>query len=280
MPAPVSYLAIGHVAKDLTPAGPRLGGSVAFASLTAHALGYPAGVVTASAADVDLAPLAEIAVTCRPSPTSTTFENISGPDGRTQFLRGRAAPLSAADVPAAWRRAPIVHLAPLAGELDLDLLTAFDGALLGLTVQGWLRGWDAAGLVSRQAWPDAERALPHAQAVILSIEDVRGDWALLRRWAGLTPLLVVTEGPRGCTVFARGAEPRPFPAVPQTEVDPTGAGDIFAAAFLTQLHETRDPWAAARLANQIAAVSVTRPGLAGVPAPAEIELARRRAEQV
>ena len=37
MQAPVYYLALGHVAKDLTPDGPRLGGSVAYAALTARA---------------------------------------------------------------------------------------------------------------------------------------------------------------------------------------------------------------------------------------------------
>lgn len=278
MQTPIAYLAVGHVAKDLIPGGARLGGSVAYAALTARALGYPAGVVTASADDVDLAPLAEIPVHRQLSPHSTTFENLYGPAGRTQYLRGRAVPLAAVDLPWEWRRAPIVHLAPLAGELDPDLLTACDGALIGLTVQGWLRGWDAAGRVHPRAWPEAERFLPLARAVVLSIEDVQGDWALLESWAGLTPLLVVTQGPQGCTVFARGAGPRSFPAPPETEVDPTGAGDIFAAAFFIHLYETGDPWGAARLANQVAAVSVTRVGLAGVPTPDEVGLARLRAE--
>ena len=36
------------------------------------------------------------------------------------------------------------------------------------------------------------------------------------------------------------------------EVDATGAGDIFAAAFFWRLYVTRDPWEAARFATHLA----------------------------
>jgi sugar/nucleoside kinase (ribokinase family) len=55
------------------------------------------------------------------------------------------------------------------------------------------------------------------------------------------------------------------------EVDPTGAGDVFAAAFFYRLHATRDPWEAARFATQLSAYSVTRPGLEGIPTQEEVE---------
>jgi hypothetical protein len=48
---PVDYLVIGHVAHDLTPQGPRLGGTAAYSALTARALGYRAGIVTACGPD-------------------------------------------------------------------------------------------------------------------------------------------------------------------------------------------------------------------------------------
>ena len=57
-------------------------------------------------------------------------------------------------------------------------------------------------------------------------------------------------------------------------LDPTGAGDVYAAAFFVRLRETRDPYEAGRFATQLAAVSVTRPGLAGAPTPAEAAAAR------
>jgi sugar/nucleoside kinase (ribokinase family) len=78
--------------------------------------------------------------------------------------------------------------------------------------------------------------------------------------------------------LVRGEGARQFPAPPQPEVDPTGAGDVFAAAFFINLYETNDPWASARFANQVAALSITRAGLAGVPTPDEISLCRIRAQ--
>ncbi|HET6789000.1 MAG TPA: carbohydrate kinase family protein, partial [Aquabacterium sp.] len=58
------------------------------------------------------------------------------------------------------------------------------------------------------------------------------------------------------------------------EVDATGAGDIYAAAFFVRLYTTRDPWEAARFATQFAAYSVSRPGLEGIPTEQEIQACR------
>lgn len=278
--SPVYYLALGHVAQDLTPDGPRLGGSVAYAALTAEAMGYTAGVVTACADTTDLGALARVAVHRLPSPASTTFENIYTVAGRVQYLRARAAPLRPEHLPLEWLRAPIVHLAPLAGELNTDFLSAFHGAFIGLTPQGWLRAWDGSGRVQPKAWEDALTYLEQATATALSIEDVGGDWLLLERWAEVANVLAVTEGYHGCTVFVKDQGRRRFSAPPQTELDPTGAGDIFAAAFFIHLYETGDPWAAARVANYVASVSVTRPGLAGAPTPQEVGIARLKAELI
>jgi sugar/nucleoside kinase (ribokinase family) len=110
--------------------------------------------------------------------------------------------------------------------------------------------------------------------MVISLDDVAGDWEVAERWARQTAVLVVTQGAEGCTVFRRGHGARQFLAPPQVEVDPTGAGDVFAAAFFINVYETGDAWGSARFANHVAARSVTRVGLAGVPRPEEVALAR------
>jgi sugar/nucleoside kinase (ribokinase family) len=60
------------------------------------------------------------------------------------------------------------------------------------------------------------------------------------------------------------------------EVDPTGAGDIFAAAYLVALLKTQDPWLSAQFANCIAAHSVERSGWDSIATAAEIERCRVR----
>jgi sugar/nucleoside kinase (ribokinase family) len=272
------YVVIGHVAKDLTPDGWRLGGTAAYASLTAHVLGLRPGLVTSFADDHALGPLAGFACARTASAHSTTFENLYGADGRVQFLRARAAPLTRAAIPAEWLRAPLIHLAPLAQEFAPELASAFPDSFVGLTPQGWLRQWDEHGRVVNDGWPQALEVLPHVSATVVSIEDLRGDWSLAAQWAAAARVLVVTDGAQGCAAFAKGERARWFPAPRKTQVDPTGAGDIFAAAFFIHLRETQDLRASVRFATELAANSVTRPGLAGVPTAEEAAAARRRVE--
>ena len=116
--------------------------------------------------------------------------------------------------------------------------------------------------------------LARADAVVLSQEDAAGDESLIAQYAAQTRVLVVTEGAVGCTVYAEGRS-RHFSAPTVNAVDPTGAGDVFAAAFFVQLQRNGDPWQAARFANCVAAHSVTRAGLTGTPRPEEITHCQR-----
>jgi sugar/nucleoside kinase (ribokinase family) len=83
----------------------------------------------------------------------------------------------------------------------------------------------------------------------------------------------VTENAAGAVLYWNG-DRRRFRAPQVTEVDPTGAGDVFAAAFFTRLFTTRDPWEATRFATLIATRSVTRVGLEGIATAPEIEECR------
>lgn len=267
---PVDYLVIGHVARDLTPKGPQLGGTAAYAALTARALGLRVGIVTAAGADVPLEALNGIPVVSTRSTSSTTFENTYTGTGRVQYLRARASRLELDRVPDPWRSAPIVHLAPIADEVGSVLPEGFSPILLGLTPQGWMRQWDSNGLVSRREWANSETALAQADAVVLSREDVQGDDLLIEYMAQQTKILVVTEGAAGAVLYWHG-DRRRFHAPTVREVDATGAGDIFAAAFFVRYLNTRDPWEATRFATLLASHSVERAGLEGIPTKLEIE---------
>jgi sugar/nucleoside kinase (ribokinase family) len=264
----VDYLVVGHASKDLTPQGATLGGTIAYAGLTAHALGLRVGVVTSAAEDLDLSALRDLQVHRVPAPVSTSFENAYTSEGRIQTLRSRAVSLDLSAVPAPWLSAPIVHLAPIAAEIDPELTAAFPASFLGLTPQGWMRRWDESGRVRLTGWEVTRQLLPVSSAVVLSLEDVLGDLRAAQAMAGHCRVLVITEGARGARVHA-GGRWRSVPAPAAQEVDPTGAGDVFAAVFFVELHRNGDPWLAAAHANQVAAGSVTRRGLAGAPSAIE-----------
>jgi sugar/nucleoside kinase (ribokinase family) len=87
--------------------------------------------------------------------------------------------------------------------------------------------------------------------------------------AASCPVLAVTEGDAGLTIYTKGVHHR-INATQAEAIDSTGAGDIFAAAFFVRLHHGDVPLEAARFASQLAARSVGREGLAGVPSQDEI----------
>ncbi len=266
---PINYLLIGHLTYDITPDGPRIGGTAAYAGLTAHALGLRVGIVTSWGAELPLGKLKNIPIISYPAEHSTTFENIYTDSGRVQVVHTVAPKLDYHMIPEPWRQAPIVHLAPVAQEVEPGLVRYFPNSLVGITPQGWLRSWDDQGHVQACEWPEASFILQQSGAAILSIHDLQYDEARVDEMASASRILVVTEGAEGARVYWNG-DVRRFRPPHEVEIDSTGAGDIFAAAFFTRLYLTRDPWESARFANQAAATSVTRQGLDGIPTPEEI----------
>jgi hypothetical protein len=267
---PVDYLVIGHISCDLTPTGPRLGGTATYAAMTGRALGLRTGVVTAWAGEVPLDMLDGIQVRSAVVEQSTTFENVYTPQGRHQIIHHAAPDILYENIPPLWRKAPIVHIGPIAGEGKSLADGGFSSSMLGVTPQGWLRSWDAGGHVRIDTWPGALQALSKVDAAVFSIEDVGGDEEQIEAMANKCRVLAVTEGAAGARLYWNG-DLRRFRALQVKEVDPTGAGDIFAAAFFWRLSITHDPWAAAKFATHLASFSVTRRGLESIPTREEIQ---------
>jgi len=267
---PVDYLAIGHVAIDITPEGDKLGGTVAYAALTAKALGLKIGIVTSAGKDAPLQALDGIQIVQIPSEYSTTFKNIKTESGRKQTLHHQAEILKLEHIPPAWQGASIIHLAPIANEVDMNMIDHLTGSMLCVTPQGWMRRWDDNGQVTTEAWENSNQVLSQARAVVMSAEDVNFNLELIEAMSHQTRVFCLTEGEAGSVMYWHG-DRRRFRPPKVNEVDATGAGDIFAAALFIRLFNTRDPWEAARFATNLAAHSVTRSGMNGIPNSQEID---------
>jgi sugar/nucleoside kinase (ribokinase family) len=267
---PIDYLMIGHISQDMTPDGPQIGGTTTFSGLMAHALGLRVGIVTSWGAELPLGQLSEIPIVNLPSDHSTTFKNISTPEGRIQTIYHVAQTIDLNLIPNQWLNSSIVHLGPIAQEIEPTLVRHFSNSLIGITPQGWLRTWDNEGRVLPSEWPEGTFVLSNVGAAVVSVEDVDYDEARIEEMASASRVLAVTEQSEGVRLFWSG-DVRRFRPPLVTAQDTTGAGDIFAAAFFFRLYTTRDPWEAARFATQLAAVSVTRIGLDGIPTQEEIQ---------
>lgn len=269
MTAP-EFVVIGHVVRDVASQGWRLGGTAAFAAVQARRLGLRAGMVTRFGPDVSKQDLPrQVAVAGRPSARSTTFQNIYSKGRRRQVVPSQAEPIGAADIPEAWRAAPVTLIGPVCGEAPADLDGCVSSPLIGVSAQGWLRALDRDRRVRRRAWNGAP-FWSRAHVLFVSREDLGQRREQVDRWINDVPVVVLTRDRGGARVHERGAW-RAIDAFPANEIDPTGAGDVFASAFLVRYHETHDTSIATRFAAAAASCAVEDVGVARVATRAQIE---------
>ncbi len=267
----IEFLAVGHLTVDRLATGITPGGSVSYASVTAARLGLRAAILTAAGAEIDWpASLPGIEIVRSHSTASTSFENRYEGGERIQRLLSLAGPVPPALLSREWRHTPIVHLAPVAHEVSGEFIRLFSASLLGLTPQGLLRYWDGDGVVRQGSWAGDDALLDGCGVVVLSEEDLDGDRDFLDRCIRRVPIVLLTAGAEGATMFCKGREEH-CSAFPVEEVDPTGAGDVFAAAFLIEYNLTGDPRHSAAFACCAASFAVEAPGLSGIPDRAAVE---------
>ncbi|NPV57696.1 MAG: hypothetical protein HPY76_13645 [Anaerolineae bacterium] len=269
---PVDYLVVGHVTRDVSNRGYNLGGTVSYAGLTASAIGMSVGIVTSCDPELPLDELGDIQRVVIPSEQTTTFRNEQRTTGRTQWLLQKAEPLKTNHIPDVWIKSRIVHLAPVANEVNASLVDRFKGNFLCITPQGWLRSTNESGRVMLSDWLEGSTILEAASATVIGIEDVDYDEKRIDDYAHHARILIVTEGVNGARLYWNG-DMRKFRAPTKDEVDATGAGDIFASAFFIRLYQTNNPWEAARYATILASNSVTRSSLTAVPSAFEAQSA-------
>jgi sugar/nucleoside kinase (ribokinase family) len=245
------------------------------------------GVLTSFGSDFPREALPSgIEVVAVPSTRTTTFR--IGPGRLTEGRRvrelailGRATDLEAEALPDEWRDVALGALCPVAGEVDPALAAAFPDTSMAVLPQGWMRQRGAGGVVSPQAWEDADLVLPHVQAVVVSHEDIEPFQKEALEWFQRVPVGAVTRGPRGAILFVNGDQYGVEPDV-AVEQDETGAGDVFATAFLIAYNRDGNAWDAAAVAACCAAASVEGEGVAAIPDRATLEarLAAYRRRQV
>ena len=264
-------LCVGHVCHDRAPGGDVVGGSVTYGSLTARRLGWDVAIL--SSAGPDFEPERElpgVTVFLQPSAATTRFVNEYAADGtRRQTVTARADAIRFDSLPDDWRSPDALLLGPLAGELTGINATAFEAGCVGAIAQGYVRAIDAEGRVSAKDWVRPERDLLGVHVLFLSRHDLPDADARAREFLSLVPLVALTRGWRGVTLLTRDGV-HDVPSLPRPEKDPTGAGDVFAAAFLVRYQETGDPLEAAAFGACAASCAVEGVGTTSLGDRAEV----------
>ncbi len=260
----LDYLCIGHVCQDIVPEGYALGGSASYSSIAAHFLGKKTGILTSFSDDFSfLSSFQNITIHNKKTSQTTVFENVYHPTHRTQYIFNRAADITANDLPVEWKNVPLVHLGPIADEVDFSLIKSFSPAtIIAATPQGWLRQWDEK---TRKISPKIFdwNKLKGIDILILSDEDILGYEALFPSIIEQIPIVVLTRGFKSASVFKDGQQ-LDFPVYPTNVVDPTGAGDTFATGFLVKYLSTKNITQAMSYGHVVASFCIESKGLEGL----------------
>ena len=266
------YLCIGHCCHDLLNGKNILGGCTSYSSLVARQLGMDTAVLTSVGDDFEFFDMFKskgIQFYNKKALKTTVFENIYSGNHRTQYIHARAETLFAEDVPTEWYHADIVQIGLIADEADFGIFKAFPkNVLIGATIQGWLRQWDKNGKVSAKTMDWSQLAA--ADVVIMSDADIQGFEEAIPLIASYVKVLVMTQGADGAIVFYQNKQFH-FPSYPVKEVDSTGAGDVFTAAFLVKYAQTKDIALATGYAHAAASFVVEGIGINNLATLEQIE---------
>jgi len=259
--APLEFLAVGHVTIDTINGRHRIGGSAVYAALTARHLGLTSGIVTSAGADFPfwntLSGIETHSITAK---ATTAFENDYAEGTRRQRVLALAAPICAHHLSGIQLTADAaVFYCPVVHEIEAPLIRLAPRGICGVAPQGFFHQWDDTGAVSIREWDEASSALSRADFVCMSEEDAFVPEELAEEFSGRA--FVITRAERGCRVYT-GADTYDFPAAPADAIDLTGAGDVFAAAFLVALRKEKPLPQATAFASKVAAKAVASQGIA------------------
>jgi sugar/nucleoside kinase (ribokinase family) len=246
---------------DRSPGAEALGGSASYAALAVQRLGWEAGVLTSAGPDFDPArDLPGVQVFLARSAATTRFTNLYDDAGaRRQVLSARADDIDLVPLPDDWRRPEALFLGPVAGEISGPMAGAFEAGVVGASAQGWLREIDRHGNVTPREWHDPGRDLAGVHILVVSEQDLPRTGARAADFLAYVPMVAVTRGWEGLTLLTRDGS-HDVPSLPREEVDPTGAGDVFAGVFLMRYHECGDALEAAAFAACAASCAVEAVG--------------------
>jgi sugar/nucleoside kinase (ribokinase family) len=273
---------IGHVVRDLNVIGgverpPAPGGAAYYAGMVHLRLGLRTLVVTKVApADEPLlldglrAHGAEVINLPTATAVSTVFRNIDAPDrpaGRRQRVDAVADPIRPGELPEVTAR--VWQLGPLTqGDLGPGLAAAClgRGGLVGVDVQGLTRAVVDGEVRPRRPEPERGAAsvrgvhvLKADEAEILAFTggaDVAAAAEGARQRFGVRGEVLITRADRGSIIFGPGGRLAIKALPPRREVDATGCGDTYFAAYLARRIEYDDPRECGEFAATIAGMKI------------------------
>ncbi len=265
----------------------HLGGTAAYTSLISAKLGKKVGVLATAgpgvkekwlrdlrAHKIDLKVLSRTQETLR-------FEHLYSREESIHRVEGSGSVIDFRDVPRAFKDSRWFHFGPLFNDIAYDMIyeVAKLGGLMSLDPQGYLRKQQSNGKIALiDHWPEAARVLRPIHVLKANEEEARaitGGEGLkqmakalhvrLEKVSDLRPKIVlITRGEEDSALYSQGRFSL-IPSIPPDKLkDPTGAGDVYAGAFLTEYMNKGDAESSAYFASAAASLAVEEVGFEGL----------------
>lgn len=248
------------------------GGPALFSARMARALGADVTLITSLEPAFDSTVLEGLDLRSSPGLLPRFANSYDAHGNRKQLLLETGSALELLPHLAPGETFDMVFYAPAYHEFTKPPLR-FKGSIVGVSLQGTLRSVTPDQRVVPRPNPRSA-VLRMARAGWISFfseEDTAEPEAIARALAERSTVAVLTRGYNGATLFELDGTTQNWPALPANPVEPTGAGDCFATAFMVRLTETEDLQQAMQFALAAGALAVERPGLDGIAGRAEIE---------
>jgi sugar/nucleoside kinase (ribokinase family) len=238
----------------------NLGGATTFTSFAVKTLGGSASVVSRVGGDFPEAYLRRLyeagidvsAVKRYPQETTTSFELCYSDDfsERSLKLTCKGSSLNLEDIPYGLS-AKAIHVAPIAGEISYEVMKHLRSCcdFLSFDPQGILRSFDKHGNMSLRLQNQLadKRVLSLVNICKMSLDELfvlTGQSELDAAVRAVHDIgvetVIVTMGAKGSLLFVEN-DCYNVPACRSSAVvDPTGAGDVFIGAFLTEYLRSKD----------------------------------------
>jgi sugar/nucleoside kinase (ribokinase family) len=264
---------LGHLTQDILRKGTQevkaTGGSACYCSLAGSKLGKSVGLVSKS----NFNPFTEnesISTSgLKLGDNITTFVNTYINSHRKQEVLGVAEPILETDIPKEFLQSKSIHLGPIINEIPfktIKFIRENSKALISIDVQGLIRKLDGKELVKVKFNP--KKLIGLVDVVKISLQDefryLFRDLEECKNFFKETNMIgLVTDGENGSTILNK--EVKTVPAFRTNTIDPTGAGDVYTAAFDIRYSETKNLYKSALFASAAASFVVEDWGPKNIP---------------
>jgi len=251
----VGHFALDWIVRKNLKSRWTLGGPPTYVSLSAKALGANVSAISKVGSDFSDEYITwlsrngiDLRGVKRTNGPTTRFRIVYDDTTETLQLIARCEPIGLEDLEREVKTKAI-HIAPIADEISsrAALTLCRHGKLISLDPQGFLRRFDPNGYVHQKRWLDKTllkeidilKASSRELSLATRTKDLRKGLSKARR---LGPrICIATMGADGVLLLSEDASFYKVPAyTPPHVVDPTGAGDAFAGAFLVEYLESGD----------------------------------------